>query len=657
MRSIWVVWLCAAACKSSEPPRFEGAMPVRFGDCAPSTVAFVSGPRPLPFAADEAEGRWQLASQDDPPPPPADDKPDDGAGGTGTALALDEGKMGKRDAKSARDQAIERARDAGILNQLGTGGFDDSNISGGLLGDEAGEMNGGFGFGRAGSGTGGGTGWGTIGTGRSGSIGRRRANAPTVSTGQPNAQGDLDKAVVRRYIRRNIQRIQYCYEKQLLAKPNLAGTVSTEFLIKPDGTVTSATASGVDPEVASCVAAVIESIEFPKPKGGGLVRVRYPFTFHPAGGDSAIPSAATGSADAPAPPPPPPPPPAPAKPRPQVDGAPAPAPAPLTGRDLYRPRTARPVDDAPYRVGRDNPLRDHASALEECFRKNPQHAGVAVVELGYDASGAVTNATAHGIDDERTRACVVEVATKVRRGANAATERCGMSFGELPVAELPGIDISADAIALAGKSVASAKDAQGDTIPALVTAIAARRDAATSSTAPVALYGPLVLRAEPTASMKAVTRAMTSVVVAGDDFVLATRDGSAWKLVSHMALPVEPVPVGTGGRWLRMKTATRGRGGDDERLVLSLLVAHDSVWVGISRVLEFTQVKRDQLLVALKEHKHSAFFGDSRTDIEIAGADDATYADVIAAIDIAAQAGFPDWIVATPSSLAARLSL
>jgi len=287
---------------------------------------------------EDTSTRTNSASQDDPPPPEEEDKPDDGAdesGGTGTAMALEEGKMGKKDSdraegqykmkkeqedpQLARQQAIEQARTAGILGSsaltqggafaslTGTGdissGFDDGNIYGGLLGNEAGEMNGGFGFGRSGFGPGGGgTGWGTIGTGRYGTIGHgsgtgsgygvgggrggmrgRTAAVPTVSIGQPNAQGDLDKAIIRRYIKRNIQKIQYCYEKELLAKPGLAGTVSTQFFITPNGTVASSTGSGVDGNVASCVAGVIKDIEFPKPKGGGGVQVNYPFTFRPAG--------------------------------------------------------------------------------------------------------------------------------------------------------------------------------------------------------------------------------------------------------------------------------------------------------------------------------------------------------------------------------------
>jgi hypothetical protein len=123
---------------------------------------------------EDLANRSNSTAQDDPPPPEEEDKPDDGAdesGGTGTAMALEEGKMGKKDSdraegqykmqknqedpQLARQQAVEQARNAGILGSTsltqggafasltGTGdissGFDDGNIYGGLLGNEAGE--------------------------------------------------------------------------------------------------------------------------------------------------------------------------------------------------------------------------------------------------------------------------------------------------------------------------------------------------------------------------------------------------------------------------------------------------------------------------------------------------------------------------------------
>ncbi|MCX5741759.1 MAG: AgmX/PglI C-terminal domain-containing protein [Proteobacteria bacterium] len=278
--------------------------------------------------------------QDDPNPEKEEEKPDTGeaeSGGTGQSMALDEGKMGKKEseraegqfkmqknseeAQLARAQAMEEARNAGILGETsaitkggafasltGTGdissGFDDSNVYGGLLGNEAGEMNGGFGYGRSGFGPGGGgTGWGTIGTGRYGTIGHgngtgtgygagggrggfrgRTAAVPTVTVGTPRAEGDLDKAIIRRYIKRNIQKIQYCYEKALLANGELSGTVMVQFFISPNGAVATSSGRGVNAETASCVAGVIKEIEFPKPKGGGGVQVNYPFDFRRSGG-------------------------------------------------------------------------------------------------------------------------------------------------------------------------------------------------------------------------------------------------------------------------------------------------------------------------------------------------------------------------------------
>jgi hypothetical protein len=67
-------------------------------------------------------------------------------------------------------------------------------------------------------------------------------------------------------------------------RPGLDGTVVSEFTISPQGAVLNSKASGVAKEVSDCVADVIGTIQFPAPKGGGLVQVRYPFTFRPSGG-------------------------------------------------------------------------------------------------------------------------------------------------------------------------------------------------------------------------------------------------------------------------------------------------------------------------------------------------------------------------------------
>ena len=321
---------------------FAGSAIVHFGFLA---LLFSIPPDPKTLSMDVLGGDGRLSRvQAAPPEEPKqeeqlaeEDEGDDKSGGTGTKMALEEGKMGKKDStrqsgqyamkknydgdpQLARQKAMDTARRSGILGAFqaqqggafasitGTGdfssGLDDRDVYGGLIGNEVGEMQGGWGYGLKGTGPGGGgTGWGTIGTGRYGTIGHgsgtgsgygvgsgrggmrgRKARPPQVRIGNATATGDLDKNIIRRYIRKKLPQIKYCYEKQLLVKPKLSGTVVTNFTISGNGAVISVSASGLgDKEVESCVGAAIKSIQFPKPKGGGLVNVRYPFTFRPAG--------------------------------------------------------------------------------------------------------------------------------------------------------------------------------------------------------------------------------------------------------------------------------------------------------------------------------------------------------------------------------------
>ena len=45
----------------------------------------------------------------------------------------------------------------------------------------------------------------------------------------------------------------------------------------------TANGSGMDDEVARCVATVVKQIKFPRPTNGGPVQVNYPFNFHATG--------------------------------------------------------------------------------------------------------------------------------------------------------------------------------------------------------------------------------------------------------------------------------------------------------------------------------------------------------------------------------------
>lgn len=559
--------LVALAGCEKKPAKFEGPMPIAYGDCAGDTVRFVSGPLPQAF-------------------------------GTGPAAAAPTADAPKPDGDN----------------------FDS------LLAPLPGEVGGGFGFGRSGFGPSGGTGWGTIGTGRYGTIGHggygvgrggmrgRVANVPTVSIGQPNAQGDLDKAIIRRYIKRNINKIQYCYEKQLLSKPKIEGTIQTQFMISPSGSVSAADAQGFDTDVATCVRDVIKSIEFPKPKGGGMVQVNYPFTFRH--NDSAATIAV-----APAEPPPPPPPAAPTSSAPSLDG-----------KQLYRPGRAKA-----YEPGTDNPLRLERDALTACLRGNPAHFGAAVVELHY-GNGAVTSAVVHGLTDDPTRDCIAEAAKHaIQPKGTPAVQRCAFAFGEQPSTELTTLALTKTGAQLAGKPVALDK---------LMAELDGAVKAVVTSTAVVSVHNPISLQVDPATPMKLVAQAWGAILGADDDFVFAG--------LQPITLPSPPVPLSSGGHRARIKS-TQGHG-SDERVVLSISVTHDKVWLGVSRVNELVETTLDGLEAKLKEYKASAFFAD-RTDLEIAGDDDVTFAEVKRAIDAATTAGFGDWTLARPDELAAKPSL
>jgi hypothetical protein len=83
-------------------------------------------------------------------------------------------------------------------------------------------------------------------------------------------------------IRHNINQVRLCYELVLGEKPALAGRISVQFKIEPNGRVvaTGIQSSTVgDLEVEDCVGRAVCDWQFPRPIGGGVVIVSYPFNF------------------------------------------------------------------------------------------------------------------------------------------------------------------------------------------------------------------------------------------------------------------------------------------------------------------------------------------------------------------------------------------
>jgi hypothetical protein len=264
----------------------------------------------------------------------------DEQGGKGKRHKGEEGKMGKKTSKNkeglyglkgpkdnpdphlAKKLAEEEAKQAGILGVLKMNegshlasifgrdtalGNDPSDVLGGLIGNQIGEAYGVGGLGLVGTGSGGGgTGEGTIGLGNLGTIGKgggggngsgygrgagglggRRAKAPDVIPGQANVRGSLDKEIIRRIIRRHINEVKYCYEQELLKKPDLGGRIVVQFTISPAGAVVASVLQNStmgNMRVENCTVQAVRRWEFPKPLGGGIVIVSYPFVLTPAGG-------------------------------------------------------------------------------------------------------------------------------------------------------------------------------------------------------------------------------------------------------------------------------------------------------------------------------------------------------------------------------------
>ena len=98
--------------------------------------------------------------------------------------------------------------------------------------------------------------------------------------------GSLNKHVIDRYVKSRLSEVRSCHEVPRQRNPKLFGKVVIQFVIAGDGSVpysVVASTSFLDTEVGECAAEVIGALQFPEPKGGGVVVVRYPFVFNAGG--------------------------------------------------------------------------------------------------------------------------------------------------------------------------------------------------------------------------------------------------------------------------------------------------------------------------------------------------------------------------------------
>jgi hypothetical protein len=303
--------LLAAGDRSA--PGVPGPAPV---DDRPLLARFVAPP-PTPKSAAVTKG--EVPKADKSPP-----------GENGERHRGAEGQMGKKDAPKVQARSAPKAIDpnakdlvkhAGILAVLGNGKGAPEGLStvlgrGGLGGDLKGAVGNVFGatvgdafgfggLGLKGTGQGGGGGGDTIGIGAVGTKGRggglggygegvgglgKKADRDIgLATGDAKVVGAIDPELIRRVIREHASQIRYCYEQQLALNPKLEGKVAIRWQIDAAGRASATQVEPADTTLASaevhrCIMSRIVTWQFPKPKGGGIAIVKYPWILRTSGG-------------------------------------------------------------------------------------------------------------------------------------------------------------------------------------------------------------------------------------------------------------------------------------------------------------------------------------------------------------------------------------
>jgi len=240
-----------------------------------------------------------------------------------------EGQMGRKDApkttgrsapKAIDPNAKEVVKNSGLLAVLGRGkgasgglstifgqgglGGDLKGAVGNMFGPVVGDSQGIGGLGIKGSGTGGGGSGETIGIGAVGTkgrggglggygtgvggLGRKSDRDVAIDTTSVKILGAIDPELIRKVIRENASQVRYCYEQELTLNPKLEGKVAIQWQIGPDGRASGCALHSdttlMNEKVQQCIMSRIVTWQFPKPKGGELAIVKYPWILRTSGG-------------------------------------------------------------------------------------------------------------------------------------------------------------------------------------------------------------------------------------------------------------------------------------------------------------------------------------------------------------------------------------
>ena len=181
-------------------------------------------------------------------------------------------------------KAGERLKGFGGFTSQGDGGLALSGNGKGGGGDAAalgGLGKNGRGGGRVG------TGMGAAGNGSGIAGGQSRVVIQSGGPEETVVMGAIDADAVEAALLAHRDEFRLCYEREINAEqPKISGRVGTNFVIGSSGKVGQA---GIEsstlgsPNVERCILSVIKRIQFPIPRGGGVVQVSYPFKFNAVG--------------------------------------------------------------------------------------------------------------------------------------------------------------------------------------------------------------------------------------------------------------------------------------------------------------------------------------------------------------------------------------
>jgi outer membrane biosynthesis protein TonB len=98
----------------------------------------------------------------------------------------------------------------------------------------------------------------------------------------PTVKGSLSYGEIFKVVQKAISDLQYCYEKELVNNASLGGKLTAVWTIGTSGAVINAKIQKSEVrsgKVHSCVTRTVKRLKFPKPRGGGVVEVSFPFNF------------------------------------------------------------------------------------------------------------------------------------------------------------------------------------------------------------------------------------------------------------------------------------------------------------------------------------------------------------------------------------------